>query len=126
MSKYRWFDLIDEPGWPKENKLVVDLSTTINDAGRTAVVGRAQGKTEYQNMCRQRQIKNVIFNDPATIVYWHDGTKTVVKCQDGDEFDPEKGLAMAFCKKFFGNRGNFNNVFKKYVLEYHKKEEVKK
>ena len=42
-----------------------------------------------------REIKNVIFNDPATIVFWEDGTKTVVKCQDGDEFDPEKGLAMA-------------------------------
>lgn len=28
-----------------------------------------------------KQIKNVIFNDPATIVFWKDGTKTVVKCQ---------------------------------------------
>ena len=45
------------------------------------------------------EIKNVIFNDPATIVFWKDGTKTVVKCQDGDEFDPEKGLAMAIAKK---------------------------
>lgn len=25
-------------------------------------------------------IKKVIFNDPATIVLWNDGTKTVVKC----------------------------------------------
>ena len=40
------------------------------------------------------RIKKVIFNDPATIVLWSDGTKTVVKAE-GEPFDPEKGLAMA-------------------------------
>lgn len=45
-------------------------------------------------------ITNVIFNDPATIVFWSDGTKTVVKCCEDDEFDEEKGLAMAVCKKY--------------------------
>lgn len=63
------------------------------------------------------EIENVIFNDPATIVFWKDGTKTVVKCQEGDTFDPEKGLAMAMCKKMLGNKGNFNEVFKKWMPE---------
>lgn len=62
-------------------------------------------------------IKNVIFNAPATIVMWGDGTKTVVKCQDGDFYDPEKGLAMAIAKKALGNKGNFNEVFKKWLPE---------
>ena len=48
------------------------------------------------------KMKKVIFNDPATIVYWNDGTKTVVKASDGDEFDAEKGLAMAVVKKTIG------------------------
>lgn len=61
-------------------------------------------------------IKNVIFNGPATIVLWSDGTKTVVKCDDRDEFDPEKGLAMAICKKHFGG-GFYNDVFKKWIPE---------
>lgn len=60
-------------------------------------------------------IKNVIFNDPATIVFWHDGTKTVVKCGEDDIFDPEKGLAMAISKKFLGNQGNYYNEIKKWV-----------
>lgn len=49
------------------------------------------------------KIKKVIFNGPATIVYWSDNTKTVVKC-DGEEkfYDAEKGLAMAICKKMLG------------------------
>lgn len=44
------------------------------------------------------KIKDVIYNDPATIVFWEDGTKTVVKCKN-EKFDPEKGLAMAFQKR---------------------------
>ena len=61
------------------------------------------------------EIKNVIFNDPATIVFWEDGTKTVVKCQDSDEFDPEKGLAMAIAKKAYGNKGSYCNKMKKWL-----------
>ena len=61
------------------------------------------------------EIKNVIFNNPATIVFWEDGTKTVVKCQDGDEFDPEKGLSMAIVKKAYGNKGNYCNKLKKWL-----------
>lgn len=68
------------------------------------------------------KIKNVIFNDPATIVFWTDGTKTVVKAQDGDEFDPEKGLAMAISKKALGNKGNYCNVLKKWLPKEEEKE----
>lgn len=49
-------------------------------------------------------IKNVIFAPPATIVYWSDGSKTVVKCSEKDVFDPEKGLAMAIAKRCGGNK----------------------
>lgn len=62
-------------------------------------------------------IKDVIHNDPATIVFWDDGAKTVVKCQPGDKYDPEKGLAMAISKKALGNHGNYYNVFEKWLPE---------
>lgn len=62
------------------------------------------------------KIKSVIYSDPATIVFWKDGTKTVVKCKN-EKFDPEKGLAMAFSKKMLGNKGNYYNVFKKWLPE---------
>ena len=58
---------------------------------------------------------SVIFNNPATIVFWSDGTKTIVKAQDGDVFDPEKGLAMAISKKTFGNKGNYCEKLKKWL-----------
>ena len=58
-------------------------------------------------------IKNVLFNNPATIVFWTDGTKTVVKLRKGDKWDPEKGLAMACAKKLLGNRDGYHKALKK-------------
>ena len=62
----------------------------------------------------RRFIKKVKFNPPATIVFWTDNTKTVVKCS-GEDYDPEKGLAMCICKKMLGNKGNYYEVFKKWL-----------
>lgn len=62
------------------------------------------------------EIMNVIFNEPATIIFWSDGTKTVVKAQD-EYYDPEKGMAMAIAKKALGNQGNYCNIFKKWLPE---------
>lgn len=63
-------------------------------------------------------IKNVIFNDPATIVFWTDNTKTVVKCQEDEAFDPEKGITMAYFKKMHGNKGAYFNEIKKWTDKY--------
>lgn len=59
-------------------------------------------------------IKKIILNDPATIILWADGSKTVVKAHNED-FDAEKGIAMCFMKRACGNKGSFNNVFKKWI-----------
>lgn len=63
------------------------------------------------------EIENVIFSGPATIVMWKDGTKTVVKCQEDDEYSMEVGLTMCIAKKALGNKGNFNDIFKKWIPE---------
>lgn len=60
-------------------------------------------------------IKNVIFNPPATIVFWTDGSKTVVKCNAKEEFDPEKGMAMAIAKRCANNSDDFYKEIKKWV-----------
>ena len=63
-------------------------------------------------------IKDVIFKDPATIVFWTDGTKTVVKCRNGDKWDAEKGLAMACAKKLMGNGDGYHQT----LMKHYKKE----
>lgn len=90
----------------------------INIGKDIEVVKEKLMKSFYIGSGRKVYIVNVIFNNPATIVFWSDGTKTVVKRQKGDKkFDPEKGLAMAICKKVMGNKGNFNDIFKEWIEE---------
>lgn len=62
-------------------------------------------------------IKNVYFNKPVTVVLWEDGTKTIVRYQDGDTYSRETGLALCMAKKAMGNNGKFNDIFKKWIPE---------
>ena len=71
--------------------------------------------TDYSKFYNRFTIKNVIFNPPATIVFWKDGTKTVVKCGEHDIYDPEKGIAMAIAKRAFGDKGNYYNKIKEWL-----------
>ena len=59
-------------------------------------------------------IKKVIFNDPATIVFWNSGEKTVVKCSD-EEFDKEKGLLCCIVKYICGNDNTYHRLFKDWI-----------
>lgn len=66
------------------------------------------------------QIKDVIFNPPATIILWSDNTKTVVKAYDDDIYDPEKGIAMAISKKMLGNKYDYYYTFQRYLKRWNK------
>lgn len=72
------------------------------------------------------EIKDIIINDPATIILWKDGTKTIVKCQPGDVFDPEKGIAMAILKKLYGNGGFYKDIFEPAIMKYELKKSLEK
>lgn len=99
-----------------QNELAVTAAQTLNSLAE-AVVGLSQGRAKSIDFptLPKHAVRQVIFNNPATVVYWNDGTKTVVRCSENDTFDPEIGLAMAICKKAFGNTGAYNDVFKKWV-----------
>lgn len=58
---------------------------------------------DYWHLGNGLKVVKVIYNKPATIVFWNDGTKTVVKCGKGDKYDPQKGFYVACTKKLFGN-----------------------
>lgn len=70
-------------------------------------------------------VDHIVQSGPATIVFWKDGEKTVVKAQKGEPFDAEKGIALCFMKRLYGNTGDFNDVFRKYIKEDPEKEPEK-
>lgn len=87
------------------------LSTELYKPNAVACI-----KEETTMNCDIRSnIKDVIFSDRVTVILWKDGTKTMVRAGKRENYDPEKGFAMAVAKKMFGNKGNYYEVFKKYV-----------
>ena len=73
----------------------------------------------YPNLCERRpmpKFKQVIYNNPATIIFWEDGTKTVVKCE-GEKYDELKGLMIGIVKKVCGlkNFYTYYDIITKYV-----------
>ena len=73
-------------------------------------------------------IKKIIFNEPATIVLWKDGTKTVSKCLPEDTYDEKIGLALCVLKKIMVSNRQINQIIKKhknkpYECAFKKKEE---
>lgn len=79
------------------------------------------------NTCRRREmdrgcciahhrecqlVSNDQYHGPATIVYWADGEKTVVKCMDADTFDPMAGFCAALAKKVYGSTGTVKQIIK--------------
>ena len=95
------------------------------DNARYTAQAQAMYNRTYEKEARAAMstasIKNVIFAPPATIVYWSDGSKTVVKCSEKDVFDPEKGLAMAVAKRCGGNKGSYYKEIQSWVEKSGKK-----
>lgn len=75
---------------------------------------KALAEKQKQNAKLRERIQDVIFSNPCTIVFWKDGSKTVVKKQKGDKWNKETGLAMAMAKKFYQNTNIFNDELRKW------------
>jgi hypothetical protein len=106
-----------------EKGLVIDKNDVYAqyckaDVKATQMIYKLGGFTKpHLDVDIRKYIKKVVFNDPATIIFWNDDTKTVVKAE-GEAFDPEKGLAMAIAKKALGNKHDYYNTFLKYLKKY--------
>lgn len=104
------------------NSLEIDATFAIPmSSGKTGAVGRLFDKC-LRNSCfrpfmgSMPHADKVILHDPAVVVYWQDGTKTVAKAQN-EKYDPEKGLAMCFVKKMLDVNGMTLTAFNKLLKE---------
>lgn len=62
-------------------------------------------------------IDRIVFSGPATIVFWMDGTKTVVKCMEGEKFERYAGFAAACMKKMFGSTSRAKAIMNEVAVE---------
>ena len=68
------------------------------------------GGCYYDKDFNQVYIKEVIYNNPAVVVFWSDGTKTTAKCHPEDTFDTEKGLLLCVVKKLVNSEFAINTL----------------
>lgn len=87
------------------SKESIAYTTTVDGENINYILGRVL----------KQEIDKVIFNDPATIIKWKDGTKTVVKCRQGDIYNREVGFMMCIMKYLCGNQ---SNATKKFIAKY--------
>ena len=86
--------------WPLQNPCL--SAEARRDEKKTGGIKmKFVNNTGFKFAFTKDMVKKVIFNNPATIVFWADDTKTIVKVAEGEIYDPEKGFAMCCVKKIF-------------------------
>ena len=96
----------------EDARVRVSPKTSTTYATLSDIVVKHKG-LDFRNI----KIKRIIFNPPATVIIWEDDTKTVVKCAEDDEFNPEIGVAMCYMKKIYGSRHAFSKKVESYIEE---------
>ena len=61
-------------------------------------------------------IKRVLFREPATIVFFEDGSKTTAICGKEDKYDKEVGLSVCMLKRVLGNQ-SYRNIMDKWCYK---------
>lgn len=97
---------VESPGRPRYFSYS-DIEHALEDAFDKVIFDKCNILGEYFLF---NKIIKVIYNGPATIILWDDGTKTVVKCKEGDPYSPEAGFALAVLKRLTGN--NFHRCLR--------------
>lgn len=70
--------------------------------------------------CQPPQPKFVQFNGDYTTVVWKDGSHTVVKKAEGEEYDGEKAILFAIVKHLCGDNGcEMDRYFEKFFKDVH-------
>lgn len=105
-------------------EIVADNTTTYNNKVKIVEIYPSQKDGKLRTITYAKLIqappkpkkpyKKIIVNvQKETIcIVWDDNTKTIMKPQPGDNFDYEKGIALCFMKRWYDNRGCFNDVFR--------------
>lgn len=61
-------------------------------------------------------IERVLFREPATIVFFEDGSKTTAICGKEDKYDKEVGLSVCMLKRVLGNQ-SYRSIMDKWCYK---------
>lgn len=99
------------------NRITPRIHDLIADAIRQTYGFRQEDRNTAMTSVN---VKKIIFNSPATIVFWGDGTKTVVKTMSEESFDMYNGFTAALAKKVYGNSTRVRKIVHNFKDSYYK------
>ncbi len=117
-----WLDVAQDKTWSNKGAVPTSVLTNVGKIdwvtylgdNRSVTVNNATTNSTMRvgdgNARLLPEIEKVIFNPPATIVVWKDGTKTVAKCSGGDGYSEDHGLAMCVARKYFKTRSQMKKT----------------
>lgn len=106
------------------NPLQTVSITSSSDPNLEIVLDSAILKSYLNDHIKIPEVDRIIYNDPVTIVFWKDGTKTKVRCAKDAVFDKYNGFLAALGIKIYGNNSKLQKMIK--ALGFDQKEHDKK
>lgn len=104
---------------PKESITTTNVSSTV-EVGAWGITIKVPQSNKYKVSGyfpkEDVYIREVIYSNPATIVFWSDETKTVAKCHAEDTYNEETGLMLCILKKLIGST-SINKILEDWVPE---------
>ena len=70
--------------------------------------------------------ERIIYNDPATIIFWQDKTKTVVKRSPNEPFNKYSAFCAALAKKMYGCNSRVNKIVNSGIIQKKPEEDITK
>ena len=93
----------------------VEIQPRFAEPCRFLINAQVAGSCNCHILYGPLDIDHVIFNGPATIVFWNDGTKTVVKCADDEHYNKRRAIMWTIMKKNFGSVSSINRNLDKLI-----------
>lgn len=108
---------ISAEGYDKVGRFWVDPLTITDPVVRSKV----SYANYYHGGFTQRYIptpKKIIVNEDSdvTVVMWDDGTKTIVKCSEADQYDSYAAYCAAFAKKCYGTNSQLKKTIENLTV----------
>ena len=111
IPKHALMDTVDKVPGIHYSKATMD-----NDQyDRVYKTGYEKGVDDYDKALTPARI---IYNPPATIVFWANGEKTVVKCSETETFNKYHGFCAALAKRIVGNNSQLTKLVNSGFLEH--------
>lgn len=115
----------------KKDKTVLDVWNTFTEDQKNTVYFMIAKAIEDRGIkiplpaSQKASIHKIIFNGPATVVFWTDGTKTIVRYNDETETidDREKAVFAACAKKLLGTNATGSNYLDRIKPAFDKAQE---